>query len=196
MCHMPSFVSIDVETANNDAASICQIGMVRFENGKIVEKYNKLINPDCQFLPMNISIHGIDSKKVKNAPRFFEIYDEINYWLSSSVITSHSFFDRNAIFRSIERDLLLPPNPIWIDATTIIRRTWAQYSKRGYGLSNLSRDFEIEFMHHDACEDARVSGEILCRAIIDSGKSIDDWVQILKPKKKQPKEFVANVYGI
>ncbi|MBN8649482.1 MAG: 3'-5' exoribonuclease [Caulobacterales bacterium] len=193
---MPSFVSIDVETANNDAASICQIGMVRFEHGEIVEKYNQFINPDCSFLPMNISIHGINAKKVKNAPRFFEIYDEIEKWLSSSVITSHSFFDRSAIFKSIERDLLIAPNLVWIDATTIIRRTWTQYSKRGYGLSNLSRDFEIEFLHHDACEDARVSGEILCRAIKESGKGIDEWVQILKPKKKAPKEIVANVYGI
>ena len=70
---------------------------------------------------MNISIHGINAKKVKNAPRFFEIYDEIEKWLSSSVITSHSFFDRSAIFKSIERDLLIAPNLVWIDATTIIR---------------------------------------------------------------------------
>ncbi len=28
-----NFVAIDVETANADMASICQIGLVKFENG-------------------------------------------------------------------------------------------------------------------------------------------------------------------
>jgi DNA polymerase III subunit epsilon len=193
---MPSFISIDVETANNDSASICQIGMVRFQNGKIIETYNQIINPECVFLPMNISIHGIKPQMVKNAPRFFEIFPQINEWLESSVVTSHSFFDRSAIHRAIERDLLKAGNYQWIDATTIIRRTWSKYAQRGYGLGNLARDFEIEFNHHDACEDARVSGEILVRALSESGKSIGDWAQSLKPKPKKAKAIVPDTHGI
>lgn len=182
---MPSFISIDVETANNDPASICQIGMARFEGGVLVETYNKLIKPDGAFLPMNTSIHGINAKMVKDAPRFFEVFDEVNAWLSSSIVTSHSYFDRQAIFRSIANDLLPQPQYVWLDATTIIRRTWKQYSRRGYGLSNLSRDFEIKFKHHDACEDAKVSGIILVKAIEESGISLDDWAKSLKTKKKK-----------
>lgn len=193
---MPNFISIDVETANNDASSICQIGMVRFENGCVKEVYNQLVNPECGFLPMNISIHGIRPEMVKNAPRFFEIFEEVHSFLSSGIVTSHSFFDRTAIYRAIARDLLPMPQYQWIDATTIIRRTWVQYSKRGYGLGNLSRDFEIEFKHHDACEDARVSGEIVCKAIKESGKTIDEWVQTLKPKPKKEKAIVNDVRGI
>lgn len=193
---MPCFVSIDVETANNDSSSICQIGMARFENGELVEKYVQLINPECHFLPINISIHGIREKDVKNAPRFFEIYDELHAWLARDIVTSHSFFDRSAIHKSIQRDLLPSPEYIWLDATTIIRRTWDQYSKRGFGLGNLARDFEIEFNHHDACEDARVSGLIVCKAIKDSGKTLQEWVENLRPKRKKPKEIVANVHGI
>lgn len=34
---MTSFVAIDVETANAFMGSICQIGAVRFENGREVE---------------------------------------------------------------------------------------------------------------------------------------------------------------
>lgn len=181
---MPSFVSIDVETANNDAASICQIGIVRFADGEIVESFNRLINPETHFLPMNISIHGIKPEMVAGEPRFFELFDEINEWLGSKIVTSHSYFDRSAIFRAIKRDLLPEPQYQWLDATTIIRRTWKEFAQRGYGLGNLARHFEIEFSHHDACEDARVSGEILVRAIRESGKTIEEWHDILRPKNK------------
>ena len=181
---MPSFVSIDVETANNSPASICQIGMVKFADGKVVDKYNCLINPDEGFLPANIMVHGIKPVMVKSAPKFFEVFEEVNAWLSDTIVTSHSYFDRSAIFGAIKRDILPEPQYLWLDATTIIRRTWAQYQKRGYGLANLSSDFKIKFKHHDACEDARVSGEILVMAIRDSGKSLDEWLEVLKKNKK------------
>lgn len=184
---MPSFVSIDVETANNSPASICQIGMAKFSDGKVVDKYNRLICPEGGFLPANIMVHGIKPAMVKSAPRFYEVFDELNEWLSNSVVTSHSYFDRSAIFGAIKRDILPEPQYLWIDATTIIRRTWSQYQKRGYGLANLSTDFKIKFKHHDACEDARVSGEILVMAIRDSGKSLDEWLEVLK-KNKRAKE--------
>lgn len=180
---MPSFVSIDVETANTDAASICQIGMARFKDGEIIDSFNRLVNPETHFLPINISIHGIKPDDVKSAPRFFELFDEVNEWLLPNIVTSHSYFDRSAIFRAIKRDLLPEPQYQWLDATTIIRRTWKEFAQRGYGLGNLARHFEIEFSHHDACEDARVSGEILVRAIRESDKSIEDWRDILRPKR-------------
>lgn len=185
---MPSFVSIDVETANNSTASICQIGMAKFVNGELVDTYNRLIRPDVMFLPANIRVHGIKPDMVKSAPKFFEVFGEVNEWLSDGVVSSHSYFDRSAIYGSIKRDILPEPNYTWIDATTVIRRTWSQYSKRGYGLANLSSDFNIKFKHHDACEDARVSGELLVMAIRQSGKSLEEWLKILnknpKPKAK------------
>mgnify|MGYP001568513570 FL=1 len=181
---MPCFISIDVETANNDISSICQIGMVRFENGVAVESYDKLINPQTFFLGMNTSIHGIDAEMVRSAPKFFEIFDEIDAWLSSGIVTSHSYFDRSAIYRAIIENLIPQKAYSWLDATTIIRRTWPKYSKRGYGLGNLARDFEIEFKHHDACEDARVSGELLCKALADGEYTLTQWHEILTHRKK------------
>jgi len=41
-----NFVAIDVETANSDMASICQIGIAKFENGILVEEWVSLVNPE------------------------------------------------------------------------------------------------------------------------------------------------------
>jgi len=62
------FISIDVETANADLSSICQIGVVKFVGGVIVGKWGTLVNPEDEFDPMNIYIHGITEENVKDAP--------------------------------------------------------------------------------------------------------------------------------
>lgn len=56
---MPSFVAIDVETANADMASICQIGAAVFERGEMVDHWSSLVDPNDYFDPVNVSIHGI-----------------------------------------------------------------------------------------------------------------------------------------
>jgi DNA polymerase-3 subunit epsilon len=49
-------------------------------------------------------------------------------------------------------------------------------SRSGYGLSCVAERLRITFHHHDAKEDARAAGEILIRAIEQSGVSIGDWL--------------------
>jgi len=48
------FVAIDVETANPDYSSICQIGVALFENGIITKTWATLINPEDYFDPINM----------------------------------------------------------------------------------------------------------------------------------------------
>ena len=40
-----SFVAVDVETANSDRGSICQIGVVSVEQGQIVDEWQTLVDP-------------------------------------------------------------------------------------------------------------------------------------------------------
>ncbi|HAN78786.1 MAG TPA: exonuclease, partial [Bacteroidales bacterium] len=54
-----TFTAIDFETAVGKRYSICQIGLVRVENGNIVDEIDMLIQPPFnEYFPMNTSIHG------------------------------------------------------------------------------------------------------------------------------------------
>lgn len=44
------FVAVDVETANPDLASICQIGVVAFADGDVAGSWQSLIDPE-DYLP-------------------------------------------------------------------------------------------------------------------------------------------------
>lgn len=174
------FVAIDVETANPDLASICQIGIVAFENGSVKDSWQSLVNPEDYFDGINVSIHGIDECAVKLAPTFPKLFETVKKRLVDSVVVSHTFFDRVAVARVLEKYDLEKFDCTWLDTAKVVRRTWPEFSQRGYGLKNVADKLGIEFMHHNAEDDARAAGEILVHAIHETRMTVSDWLEQLK----------------
>jgi DNA polymerase-3 subunit epsilon len=170
------FVAVDVETANPDVASICQIGIVAFENGRVKESWQSLVNPEDYFDDFNVFIHGIDERAVKGAPTFPQVFDTVRKWLVGAVVASHTPFDRVAVARVVEKYGLPPVDCAWLDTAKVVRRTWSEFSQRGYGLANVASKFGIAFAQHNAEEDARAAGEILARAIEETGMTASEWL--------------------
>ena len=56
------FVAIDVETANADMGSICQIGLARFVDGQLASEWCTLVDPEDYFDGVNISVHGLSHR--------------------------------------------------------------------------------------------------------------------------------------
>jgi len=83
-----NFVSVNIETTNASLASICQIGIVRFENGQIADKWSSLIDPEGFFDSMNVSMHGIDVDDVVGAPTFQQAATEITLRISGQVVAA------------------------------------------------------------------------------------------------------------
>lgn len=176
------FIAIDVETANADLASICQIGLVTFENGNIIERWNSLVNPDDEFDYINVSIHGIDEEKVEGQPYFNEIYIQLQKRLEGNIVVSHMPFDKIALYQATEKYSLKHISCTWLDSARVARRTWSQFAYSGYGLKNIANELGLVFKHHDAVEDAEVSGLILLRAIEASSLNLDEWLsRVEKP---------------
>jgi len=171
------YLALDVETANADYSSICQIGIAEFENGKVIDKWSSLINPESYFDPFNISIHGIKESDVKNSPTFDKIYDELKYRLEEKITVHHMPFDRVALSRVCEEYQLPQIKTKWLDSAKITRRTWEQFAYKGYGLKNIANFLEINFDHHDALQDAIAAGLVVANACLIKEMSIEDWFQ-------------------
>ena len=70
-------VALDVETANADCSTICQIGIARFEDGHLAEEWATLVNPEDYFDGFNVSIHGITEDMVEDSPVFPNLVADI-----------------------------------------------------------------------------------------------------------------------
>ena len=175
---MLTFNAIDVETANANRASICQIGIVHIRDGRIQDQWETLVDPEEWFDPHNTHIHGIEEAAVRGSPTLPEIRGELRRRLRGSVLVSHTPFDRIAFERAMDKYELEQLQVTWLDSACVARRAWPdKYAIRGYGLKNIATDLGIAFRHHNALEDARASAEITLRACEELELDINDWLQ-------------------
>jgi DNA polymerase-3 subunit epsilon len=174
------FIALDVETANPDMSSICQIGIVHFEDGKPVETWSSLVDPQDYFDDVNVSIHGIEKEDVRGAPIFKQVSAEINRRIGGQVVAIHTAFDRNAITQAASRHGTMPPECFWLNTASVARRAWPEVAQQGYGLVPLAAKLGIEFEHHDAVEDARAAGMILVRAMTEMNLALAGWMDRVK----------------
>jgi len=181
------FTAIDVETANPDLSSICQIGVVQFRNGAIANRWKTFVNPEDYFDPANVSVHGIMGSDVAHAPTLSEIAGELHGYLTASIVCHHTSFDRTSVHSAHVRHSIPLPEVQWLDTARVVRRTWPDRSRSGYGLRPVAEMLGIAFTHHDAEEDARVAGEILLHAMALSGLSATEWlVRVNRPISTRP----------
>jgi DNA polymerase-3 subunit epsilon len=88
------FVAIDLETANADMSSICQIGVVTYQGGEIVSEWTSLVDPDNFFDDVHTSIHDITESHVNGTPKFPELYPQFKTMFEDTICLSHTHFDR------------------------------------------------------------------------------------------------------
>lgn len=171
------FVAIDVETANADMASICQIGLAKYENGVLSREWKSYVDPEDYFDDINISIHGIDESIVKGAPKLQALAETLYTFLDRTIVVCHTHFDRVAINQGAERCGVRVPNCVWLDSARVARRAWKEFAWNGYGLYNVTKALGYDFKHHDALEDAKAAAHILLAAINQSGLDVEGWLK-------------------
>ncbi|ODM73097.1 MULTISPECIES: exonuclease domain-containing protein [Bradyrhizobium] len=172
------FIALDVETANADLGSICSIGLVHFRSSDVFKSLTILVDPEDQFDSLNIGIHGIRPEDVAGKPTMREVFPAIRASLSDVIVVHHSPFDRTAMTRAATKCGAGPLPGVWLDTLRVARRAWPQLNDgTGYGIARLASEFNINFSHHDAAEDARAAGLLMLRAIADTGYGLDDWLK-------------------
>jgi DNA polymerase III subunit epsilon len=171
-----SFIALDVETANAEISSICQIALVRFVAGEAIDVWHSFVDPGEPFSAWNVALHGIDAATVRNAPDFPAIMGTVSPLLKDMVVASHMPFDRVAIERACSKYCIPLVRCSWLDTARVARRAWPRFARKGYGLRSIASWCGIEFRHHDAVEDARTAGRILAQAIAETGIGVEKWL--------------------
>ena len=164
------FVALDCETANHNPYSICQVGAVVFEQGKIVQTFSTFVNPLEPFNPYHIKIHGIRPEQVMDSPVFEEIIPKLSTVFSDSPIVHYGSFDRIAFEYAG-----FPNTSEFFDITRVVKNLLEV--KSGYKLPQICELFNIQLdNHHDALKDAVAAGwvfyECISRANCQTAKEL------------------------
>ena len=180
------FIAFDVETANRNAHSICQVGLACVDDWGQIDTFSLLVDPDEPFSAFNTDLHGIDAAAVSGHPQFPAVIAAIAPLMAQQPIVQHSSFDQRAVAAACGWHGLDVPALQWVDSVTIARRAWPEFKGNGgHGLGHLKTALSLEFQHHDAGEDARAAAQVVLCAEAKTGRS---FVEILaKQGAKSPR---------
>ncbi len=185
------FIALDVETANSDSSSICQLGLACVTEHGRIDTINAMVDPEMPFDQFNIGLHGISAQKVAGQITFEGVFQGFHAFLQRHPLIQHSSFDKRAIEGACERYGLPKPTLRWHDSVVIARRAWPELKGNGgHGLASLKGFLGIEFDHHNAEEDARAAAMVVLRAERDTGRSFDE---LAAPKSRTNRTYPKSV---
>ncbi len=169
LAEMP-YVAADVETtglAADGGDRICEIALLRFLRGTVVDSLVSLVNPFRPISPGASSVNGITDAMVAGAPAFADLFPEVLAFIGDDALVFHNApFDLS--FLREEARLAggaWPGNPV-IDTLVLARRT---RRFREHSLSALCGALGIGARFHRAEADAYATGKLLLRLAASAG---------------------------
>jgi DNA polymerase-3 subunit epsilon len=87
-----NLVFVDLETTGGNPAyhRITEVGIVRVQNGVLLEEWSSLVNPECRISPYIEAFTGISSEMAAAAPRFADIAATVLEKLRGAVFIAHN----------------------------------------------------------------------------------------------------------
>ena len=168
-----SFVSFDFEHLYPQRVSACSVGMVKYKNGIIVDKYYTLIRPPFEYEGKRGSaltwIHGFTEEMLEGERTFSEVLPEMESFIENLPLVAHNAcVERSCILdactyynisTSIQYDDIMDT---YLLSKVIEERLGMMVSGAGsHSLDVVCKRFGVkELHHHHACDDAEMCGNL------------------------------------
>lgn len=158
----PSFAAIDFETADYGSDSACAVGVVRVEDGRIAQRFHRLIRPPRQPFIFTY-IHGITWSQVCLEPNFAELWEDLRAAIADAqFLAAHNArFDRKVLETCCQAAGLRPPPQPFVCTVELARKTWSIYPTQ---LPAVCGKLGIDLDHHQALSDAEACARIVLAA--------------------------------
>jgi DNA polymerase-3 subunit epsilon len=154
---MSTFTAIDFETAQPARSSICQVGLVRVEQGELVQELSISVQPPGnRYSAWNTNVHGLSAANTMNAPLFDAVWPQIRGYIEGRTLVAHNgAFDFSCLRKTLAFYGISEPSyeP---------QCTYKLYKKK---LCLLCAEHSIPLDHHDALSDARACAELYLRHV-------------------------------
>lgn len=148
---------VDLETTGGNPAydRITEIGIVRMQNGELLEEWSSLVNPQCPISPYIEAFTGISSEMVADAPLFADVAPAVFEKLRGAVFIAHNARFDHSFLRSEFRKVGVAYAADALCTVKLSRRLYPEHVRH-----NLDAVIERHGLHcsarHRALGDARV----------------------------------------
>lgn len=159
-------IVLDTETTGFDPKTgdrLIEVGCIEIEDLLPTGRtFHRLVNPERSIPPGAVAVHGITDDKVRDAPKFAAIVDDLMEFIGDAPIIAHNAqFDRNFIdFECRRCDRPLIDGSRWIDTLQLAQK---RFPGMANSLDALCKRFKVSLVErtlHGALIDARLLAEV------------------------------------
>ena len=194
------YVVFDLETTgfSPETNRIIEIGAVKVQNGKIVDKFSTFVNPQVP-IPFRIEqLTSINDSMVIDAPVIADILPEFMKFCEGCVMVAHNAdFDMSFIKKNCQR-LDIPCKPTIVDTVALARVLLPNLNR--FKLDTVAKALGVSLEnHHRAVNDAGCTAEIFVKFIEmlrDRGMSTLDEVNAMGTSSVQNVQKMPTYHAI
>ena len=194
------YVVFDLETTgfSPETNRIIEIGAVKVQNGKIVDKFSTFVNPQVP-IPFRIEqLTSINDSMVIDAPVIVDILPEFMKFCEGCVMVAHNAdFDMSFIKKNCQR-LDIPCKPTIVDTVALARVLLPNLNR--FKLDTVAKALGVSLEnHHRAVDDAGCTAEIFVKFIEmlrDRGMSTLDEVNAMGTSSVQNVQKMPTYHAI
>lgn len=159
-----TFVVFDLETTgfSNKNDKITEIGAVKVQNFKIIDRFSQLINPEKDISYKVQELTGITNDLIKDKPIIEEVLPNFIEFIGDSVLVAHNAdFDMGFMQQKCREQNIKFKNTS-VDTLTLAR-TLLPHMKR-FRLNLIAKELAIPLLnHHRAVDDAEATAHIFIK---------------------------------
>jgi DNA polymerase-3 subunit epsilon len=155
---------VDLETTGGNAACdrITEIGIVRVQNGELIEEWSSLVNPECRISPYIEAFTGISSEMVADAPLFADVASTVFEKLRGAVFIAHNARFDHSFLRAEFRKVGMAYSADALCTVKLSRRLFPEHVRHNLDVV-IERHALSCSARHRALGDAKVLWDLWCK---------------------------------
>jgi DNA polymerase-3 subunit epsilon len=187
---------IDIETTGGrpDTDKITEIAIINHNGKEVTNIFCSLVNPECS-IPYNITrLTGIDNAMVREAPKFYEIANQVYSLLQNNIFIAHNVRFDYSFVKAAFKNLGFNYNSKTLCTVRLSRKSFPGYSS--YSLGNICNSLGIKIKNrHRALGDAEAT-TILFEKILNQNAELvkSDWLQQEQKITSIPSMLEKSIY--
>lgn len=192
------FVVVDLETTGHqpDQESVTEIGAVRVQGGKVVDRFEQFVNPNRPIPAFVSKLTGITDAMVADAPPIHEVIGPFTEFAKDAVLVAHNAaFDASLLDHESRRTL---DKPLGMPTLCTVKLAQTLLPElRRTSLDSLCEHFALEATsRHRALGDAEMTAAVLERlsvVLLERGATTAEDILNAQVDPNAPRELQVHV---
>ncbi len=159
---------LDLETTGSKAGRdrVIEIGLIQYLNGKVINEYETLVNPECVIPDMITGITGIRNSDVVDAPLFKSIALKLYELIEDTIVVAHNVSFDYSFLRAEFAKLEVNLNNDILCSVKLSKDLYPHFKK--HSLDSIIDRFNLTCeRRHRALDDAKIISNFIQCAVND-----------------------------